>query len=762
VVVTIRRGASALIAAFAGLCMGAVVAADAPPGANELEGFSSAAAAAETQLEQRFDSDLSAADLRSWLEQMSSAPNHVGSPHDKANAEFELAKFKEWGWDASIETFSVLYPTPKEVSVELVAPTHFKALLTEPAIEGDRTSTQTKDELPAYNVYGADGDVTAELVYVNQGMPEDYKELEREGISVKGRIVLTRYGGGWRGLKPKLAYEHGAVGCLIYSDPRDDGYGAGDVYPKGGFRPPNAVQRGSVQDMTLYSGDPLTPGVGAVPEAKRLAIKDAKTILKIPVLPISYAAAQPLLAALGGRVAQLSWRGGLPLTYHVGPGPAKVHMKVLSDWTQKPIYDVVAKIRGSEAPDQWIIRGNHHDGWVFGALDPLAGQIALMAEAKSIGKLVQQGWRPRRTLVYDSWDGEEPGLLGSTEWAEQHAAELKAKAVLYVNSDTNGRGFLQAEGSHAVQHFLSEVARDVQDPETGGTVLARALAERHVSALDSPRTNSAAPAGANGDLHLGALGSGSDFTPFLQHVGVNSVNLGFEGETQYGVYHSAYDSFDHFRRFVDPTFAYGVTLAKVAGRIMLRAAQADLIPARESDFAAQVAAYDDELHKLADGMRTKTGELTKLLDDDSYKLASNPDHPRAPPERVGEVPYLNFADLDNAVARLEQSAKAFDKEYARLDSSSDPANQRERDRVNATLTVLEQSLMDPRGLPGREWYQHMIYAPGMYTGYGVKTLPGIREAIEERRWDEANQYVGVVSRALNAYSERMDRAIAAP
>ena len=457
-VLTIPRAVSALIAALAGLSMAAGVAADAPPGPVDLEGFSSAAAAAETQLEQRFDSDLSAAELRSWLEQMTSAPNHVGSPHDKANAEFELAKFKEWGWDASIETFSVLYPTPKEVSVELVAPTHFKALLSEPPIEGDRTSTQTKDELPPYNVYGADGDVTAELVYVNQGMPDDYKELEREGISVKGRIVLTRYGGGWRGLKPKLAYEHGAIGCLIYSDPRDDGYGAGDTYPKGGFRPPNAVQRGSVQDLTLYSGDPLTPGIGAVPGAKRLALKDAKTLLKIPVLPISYADAEPLLAALGGRVAQPSWRGGLPLTYHVGPGPAQVHMKVLSEWTQKPIYDVVAKIRGSEAPDQWIIRGNHHDGWVFGALDPLAGQIALMAEAKSIGKLVREGWRPRRTLVYNSWDGEEPGLLGSTEWAEQHAPELKVKAVLYVNSDTNGRGFLQAEGSHAVQHFLSEVA----------------------------------------------------------------------------------------------------------------------------------------------------------------------------------------------------------------------------------------------------------------------------------------------------------------
>lgn len=760
---TISRTSCALIAAMAALSVAGAVAADAPGGANDLEGFSSGAAAAEMRLEQRFDADLSAAELRAWMQQMSSAPNHVGSAHDKANAEFQLAKFREWGWDASIETFSVLYPTPREVSVELIAPTHFKARLSEPPIAGDSTSTQTKDELPPYNVYGADGDVTAELIYVNQGMPDDYKELERAGLSVKGRIVLTRYGGGWRGLKPKLAYEHGAVGCLIYSDPRDDGYGAGDTYPKGGFRPPDAVQRGSVQDLTLYSGDPLTPGVGAVPGAKRLALKDARTLLKIPVLPISYADAEPLLLALGGRVAPAAWRGGLPMTYHVGPGPAQVHMKVLSDWSQKPIYDVVAKIKGSDEPDRWIIRGNHHDGWVFGAMDPLAGQVALMAEAKSIGSLMKEGWRPRRTLVYNSWDGEEPGLLGSTEWAEQHAAELKVKAVMYVNSDTNGRGFLQAEGSHALQHFLSEVARDVKDPETGASVLTRALAHRRVSAYDSAgQVDSAARTGANGDLALGALGSGSDYTPFLQHLGINSVNLGFEGESQYGVYHSAYDSFDHYRRFVDPSFEYGVALAKVAGRIMLRASQAELIPAREGDFAASVSGYDDELHKLADGMRSKTRELAKLQDDESYKLTTNPDYPRAPPPRVADVPYLNFAELDNAVAKLEQSAMAFDKEYARLGAANDAAGSAERERVNSTLAILEQNLTDSHGLPGREWYQHMIYAPGLHTGYGVKTLPGIREAIEERRWEEANQYIGVVSRALNNYSARMDRAIAAP
>jgi N-acetylated-alpha-linked acidic dipeptidase len=760
--VTTSRALSALLSAVVGLSVAAAANVDAPASTGDIEGFSATAAAAEMQLEQRFDADLSAADLRAWMQQMSSAPNHVGSAHDKANAEFQLAKFREWGWDASIETFSVLYPTPREVAVELVAPTHFKARLSEGPIEGDATSSQTKDELPPYNVYGADGDVTGELVYVNQGMPEDYKELERQGVSVKGRIAITRYGGGWRGLKPKLAYEHGAIGCLIYSDPRDDGYGVGDVYPKGGFRPADAVQRGSVQDLTLYSGDPLTPNVGAVPGAKRLALKDAKTLLKIPVLPISYADAEPLLAALGGRAVPASWRGGLPLTYHIGPGPAKVHLKVLSDWNQKPIYDVVAKIRGSVEPDHWVIRGNHHDGWVFGAADPLSGQVALMAEAQAIGKLVKEGWRPRRTLVYTSWDGEEPGLLGSTEWAETHAAELKQKAVLYVNSDVNARGFLEAEGSHALQHFVSEAARDVKDPETGGTILARSLAERRVANFESPGQGESGRAGASGDLQLGALGSGSDYTPFLQHLGVNSLNLGFGGESDYGVYHSAYDSFDHFRRFVDPTFEYGVALAKVAGRLMLRTAQAELVPAYETDFAASIGAYNDELHKLADSMRTKTRELGKLLDDDSFKITANPDRVRGPPQRPAEVPYLNFSELDNAVAKLEASAKAFDKEYARLAASSDPNLSAERERVNSMLGGLEQSLTDPHGLPGREWYQHMIYAPGMHTGYGVKTLPGIREAIEERHWDEANQYIGVVARALNAYSTRLDRAIAAP
>jgi len=752
----IRKG-GALLAGMV-LCMAVCAAAESGADTVAMEGFTAASAARETALEARFDADLSAAEERDWLRRLSSAPNHVGSPHDKDNAEFILAKFREWGWDASIETFSVLYPTPRELRVELTAPTHFVARLAEPPVKGDATSAQVRDELPPYNVYGADGDVSGGLVYVNRGMPEDYQELERLGISVKGRIVLTRYGGGWRGLKPKLAYEHGAIGCLIYSDPADDGYGQGDVYPKGGFRPADSVQRGSVQDMLLYSGDPLTPGVGATEGAPRLAIKDAKTILKIPVLPISYADAEPLLAALGGPVAPAKWRGGLPVAYHVGPGEAVVHLKVLSDWGQKTLYDVIAKLPGAVEPDRWIVRGNHHDGWVFGAADPLSGTVALMAEAKSIGRLVRDGWRPRRTLVYASWDGEEPGLLGSTEWAETHEAELQQKAAIYLNTDENTRGFLRVEGGNGLQHFVSEVARDVEDPETHESVLARSLADRRVVAYEAGRE---APAAGN-ELHLGALGSGSDFSPFLQHVGVSALNFSFGGEGDYGVYHSAYDSYDHFSRFVDPTFEYQVALAKVVGRVVLRSSQAELLPTRAADFARAVAGFDEDLQKLIEHMRSVTETQHRLLDAGAFKLAEDPLHPLAAPRREGDVPYLQFAPLDNAIVQLKASSEAFDAAYASACNAEDAGAAARRERINAVLTSLEETLTDLRGLPRREWYRHMIYAPGLHTGYEAKTLPAIREAIEDRRWDEANQYIVVVASSLDAYRAALERAIATP
>ena len=745
----------------------AVAAAGSPAshGDESVLGFSVPNATVQKSLEQRFDALLDPADQRDWLKQMSSEPNQVGSPHDKANAEFMLKKFREWGWDAHIETFSVLYPTPKKVALELLGPKPFTAVLREPAVAGDATSDIRKDTLPPYNVYGGDGDVTAELVYANYGMPDDYKDLARRGIDVRGKIVITRYGGGWRGLKPKLAQEHGAVGCLIYSDPLDDGYSQGDVYPQGGWRPADGVQRGSVADMQLYPGDPLTPGIGSTPGAKRLAIKDAKTILKIPVLPISYADATPLLQSLGGPVAPAGWHGALPLTYHVGPSAAKVHLTVLSDWSRKPIYDVIAKLKGSTAPDQWIVRGNHHDGWMFGAWDPLAGNVALLAEAKAIGGLVKQGWRPQRTLIYASWDGEEPGLLGSTEWAETHAKELQAKAVMYVNSDTNGRGFLQAEGSHSLQHLVNQVADGVSDPETHVSVAERLRAHMLVEgsgkdAKPEAKTN-AEIAALGGDLPIGALGSGSDYSAFLEHLGIASLNLGFGGEDDDGgIYHSRYDSFDHYVRFGDPGFAYGVTLSKVAGHIVLRSADASVLPMRFGDFSSTLDRYVGELHKLIASTREETTLQHKLLDMHAFTLDSDPTRPLLPPARVSDMPALDLTPLDQAGRQLDQSSQAFQQAYAKRAGTGFDLSASQQRQLNHLMGQMEQALTDADGLPGRPWFKHFIYAPGMLTGYGVKTVPGVREAIEARRWDEANRYAVITAKVLDGYRAKLDRLTA--
>jgi len=735
-------------------------------GAASLHGFGVAGSAREIALEKQFDAELDPAQLRAWLQEMSSAPNQVGSPHDKANAEFMLERFKAWGWDAQIETFYVLYPTPKRVTLELVAPTRFTASLREGVIPGDASSRKTQGALPPYNVFGADGDVTAELVYVNYGMPDDYKELARYGVDVKGKIVIARYGNNWRGLKPKLAYQHGAVGCIIYSDPHEDGYFKGDSYPLGGWRPPAGVQRGSVLDMALYPGDPLTPGVGATREATRLSLGAAASILKIPVMPISYADAQPLLAALAGRVAPEAWRGALPITYHLGPGPAKVHMAIASEWSQKPIYDVIAKISGSDYPDEWVVRGNHHDGWVFGAWDPLSGNVALLDEAKAIGTLLKAGLKPRRTLVYASWDAEDPGLLGSTEWAEAHAAELQKKAVVYINSDTNARGYLESAGSHSLQHLINEVAAGVIDPETKVSVQARLRAKMTVDGFNkgaSEETKQLAQlAAAGGDLPIGALGSGSDFTAFLQHLGVAALSIEYGGENdEGGIYHSDFDSFDHYVRFGDPDFAYGVLEAKTVGHVALRMANADVLPLQLGGFADTVGRYVQEVHKLADDERAHANALATLLDQNAFNLSADPTRRVAPPERELEVPYFDLAPLDNALVRLKRSAKAYDEAYAKLADSDQALDAEQRMVVERLLQGLEPTLMQAKGLPGRPWFQHMIYAPGLYTGYGVKTLPGVREAIEQSRWEEAVRYADIIATTLAAYCDQVDRATAA-
>ncbi|SDD62013.1 N-acetylated-alpha-linked acidic dipeptidase [Sphingomonas sp. YR710] len=716
--------------------------------------------AAPAALEAAFDAQISSADQLGWLKDMSSAPNHVGSPHDKANAEATLAKFRAWGWDAHIETFDVLYPTPISTLIEMVAPTPIRLGGQEPAIPEDATSANTAGALPPYVAFQGDGDVTADLVYVNYGLPADYDALERMGVSVKGKIAIARYGGGWRGLKPKLAQEHGAIGCIIYSDPADDGYAQGDSYPKGGARPPFGVQRGSVADMTTYPGDPLTPGIGAVPGAKRLTRAEAKTILKIPVLPISYGDAGKLLAAMDGPIAPDKFRGALPITYHLGGGgTAKVHLAVKSEWSLKPAYDVIAKIPGSTLPDEWIVRANHHDGWVFGAGDPLSGNVAMLSEAKALGALLKTGWRPKRTIVYASWDAEEPMLLGSTEWAETHEAELKAKAVIYINTDGNGRGLLGAEGSHDWQHLVNDVAGGITDPETKVSVLDRKRAKIRADAYDKiGRSDEAAlkAAEAGDDLPIGALGSGSDYSSFLQHLGLSALNIGYGGEDESGgVYHSVYDSFDHVTKWDDPGLVYGAVLSKTIGHIVLRIADADTPPQRFGDFAATVARYLDEVRKLADDRRAEDGKREALLKKGAFGLAADPLHPISAPRAEAMTPFIELAPLANAVEKLKKSAAAYDTAYAAKGAALSPAA---RARLNAALRDIDQLLLSERGLPGRDWYKNLIYAPGRFTGYGAKTLPGVREAIEERRFADADLYAKLTGEVLSAYADRLDQA----
>jgi N-acetylated-alpha-linked acidic dipeptidase len=730
-----------------------------PADAPTLPGYSSEAGRTERDWEAKFRSIPDPAALRAYMQRLSARPHHVGSPYDRENAEWIAAHAREWGLDAQIEIFDVLFPTPKERSLELVEPTHIIAKIAEPVVGADPTSSQRDEQLPVYNAYSIDGDVTAPLVYVNYGIPADYEELDRLGISVKGAIVIARYGGSWRGIKPKVAGEHGAVGCLIYSDPRDDGYAAGDTFPNGPFRPNDGAQRGSVMDMPVYPGDPLTPGVGATKDAKRLPLNEVKTLTTIPVMPISYGDAQPLLAAMKGPVAPFAWRGALPLTYHIGPGPAKVHLKLKFNWDRKPLYDVIVRIPGSTYPDEWIIRGNHHDGWVNGAEDPISGLAPMMEEMRAMGALLKQGWKPKRTIVYCAWDGEEPGLLGSTEWAETHAAELQRKAAVYINSDGNGRGVLQVEGSHTLEKFINSVAKDVEDPETRLTVWKRLQAWR---IANTPEAAAAERAEARTrDLRIGALGSGSDYTAFLDHLGIASVNMGFGGEDQGGIYHSIYDDFYWYTHFADTDFVYGRALAQTAGISVMRLAGAELLPFDFANFTDTVHRYIDEVQKLARDKRDQIVERNRQIDDGIFAAVNDPRHPRSAPPKETVPPFLNFAPLENGLAALQRTAKAYDEALAHAAENGGAGIARASLRdVNARLIAVERALTLNDGLPNRDWFKHQIYAPGFYTGYGVKTLPAVRESIEQKDWKLADEEIVKVGKVLENAGEAIQGATA--
>ena len=713
------------------------IAAYAVDAGHPLRGYTPEDSAAEVTWEQKFRELPDRDHIRENMRRLSARPHHVGSPYDKDNAEWLLAQLKSFGLDAKIETFSALFPTPKSRKLELLGPALFTAKLQEPAVSVDPTSSQTSEQLPSYNAYSRDGDVTAPLVYVNYGRPEDYEVLDRMGISVKGAIVIARYGASWRGIKPKVAAEHGAVGCIIYSDPREDGYYQGDNYPEGPMRPPDGVQRGSVMDMPIYPGDPQTPGVGAVEGVKLIPIDQVQTITKIPVLPISYADATPFLKALGGETVPEAWRGGLPLTYHVGPSTAKAHLAVSFNWDRKPLNDVVARIPGSKFPDQWVIRGNHHDAWVNGAEDPLSGASPELEEARALGELLQQGWKPSRTIIYCFWDGEEPALLGSTEWAEYHADELKQHAVAYFNSDGNGRGYFRAEGSHSLENFVNDVAKDIQDPETKMSVWKRVRLVDIARATPQARTEIRSRA----DMRIPALGSGSDYTVFVDHLGVASVNFGYGGEDEGGQYHSIYDDFYYYTHFLDTTFDYERALAQTAGTMVLRMADADILPFQFSDLADTVHLYVTQLKTLATEKRDEAKERDQETSNGVYQALYDPKKNMVPPPVEPIPPYLNFAPLDQASDDLTDAAKAFDAAYSAAGGNAP-------DGLNADLIRSERLLTDDRGLPNRPWFQHLLYAPGFYTGYGVKTIPGVREAIEQKKWPEADEQIVRVSTAL--------------
>ncbi|HVO96622.1 MAG TPA: M28 family peptidase [Bryobacteraceae bacterium] len=641
--------------------------------------------------------------MKIYMERMASKPHHAGSAGSRAVAEYALSLFKEWGFDAQIETFDALLPYPTARVLEMTEPVRYRAVIKEPAIAGDE-GTDDPNQIPSFNAFSGSGDVTAPLVYVNYGLPEDYETLAKLGVDVKGKIVLARYGRSWRGIKPKLAQENGAVGCLIYSDPREDGYFAGDVYPTGPMRPPQGVQRGSVMDMPVYPGDPLTPGWASVPGAKRLNRAEAQTILKIPVMPISYGDAQPLLEQLRGPVAPEPWRGALGITYHTGPGPAVVHLKLDFDWTNKPVNDVIATIWGGAYKDQWIIYGNHHDAWVNGASDPTSGGVSLLETARALAALHKQGWQPKRTIRLALWDGEEFGLIGSTEWTEKHQEELERSAAVYINSDSNGRGKIGTEGSHTLEVFMREVVRDVNDPVT------------QKSLLDTSK-------GAQ-PFRLGALGSGSDYSSFIDHAGVASLNLGFGGADPGGVYHSVYDTVEWFRRFSDGEETYARALSQVMVTALIRLADAPVLPFEFQALSRTVRGYVDEIQKEA----RKSGGA------------------------------VDFHEIQAQLTGLHDASQAYDTELNALMKRVSSIPPEKLVKVNESLEHAERTLLLADGLPHREWYRHQIYAPGLYTGYGVKTVPGVREAVDAKHWEEANQQARRVAQALKAMVAQVEEA----
>ncbi len=701
------------------LCAGMAAAQNGPPATTGLRGFAQGRVAAQQELEKKLQLVPAPASAEKHLRALTAEPHMAGTEGSRRVAEYIRDQMRSYGLEAELVSYRVLLPHPVEVSLELMGPEPKRLGTQESAQPGDAWSAHPRAVM-GYNGYSPSADVTAEIVYANYGLPEDYKRLGELGVSVAGKIVLVRYGRCFRGVKVKVAEENKAAGVLIFSDPADDGYAAGDAYPKGPFRPPSGIQRGSVYYGFQYSGDPLTPGVAATENAKRIREEDASSLPRIPAMPINWLDAQEILSQMEGPRVPREWQGGIPVTYHTGPGPATVRLKLKMDFQQRAIWDVVGKLRGTN-DDEWVVMGNHHDAWVFGAVDPSSGTAAMLETARALGELARGGWRPRRTILLCAWDAEEFGLIGSTEWVEERVAELQKKAVAYLNLDSavSGNNF-GGSGTPSLHELVREAARAVTDPKTGRSVYdvwrersARGEGRRRSTPGADPAGNAAA------EPALGVLGSGSDFTPFFHHAGIPAMDIGFGGE--YGVYHSVYDNFNWMKQFGDPDFAYHAAAARVAGVLLLRLAEADVLPFDHAAYAAAIEKYVGELD----------AEMNAAGAANSDKLDLRP-----------------LAD-----AAREMAAAAKRAEGATRNGAADAVRARE---INRALVEVEQALLAPEGLVGRPWYKHTIFAPGTYTGYAAVILPGIREAVERRDWETARREAGVVADALRRAAAKLD------
>jgi N-acetylated-alpha-linked acidic dipeptidase len=684
-----------------------------------VSGFAPARIVAERELEEKFRAIPDPAHAESNLRHLTSEPHVAGTEASHRVAEWLRDQYRSFGFDAEIVTYNAWLPQPREVTLELTKPIAKKLASPEEPVDVDK-DTFDKRILPGVNLYSPSGDVTAPVVYVNYGTLEDYHTLESSGVHVEGKIVLARYGKGYRGIKAKLAEERKAAALIIFSDPKDDGNVVGETFPSGPWRPMSGIQRGSINYIQIYPGDPLTPGVAATPDAKRIAPANAASLPRIPTMPINAQDASVILANLGGDPVPPDWQGGLPFTYHFGPGAAEVHLKLVMDYQQRPIYDVIARLRGT-SDDEWVVLGNHHDAWVYGAADPGSGTATMLETGRALGELARSGWKPRRTIVICEWDGEEPGLIGSTEWVEANGDELQKKAVAYINTDVgvNGPNF-GASATPSLKQLVRDATRDVQDPRTGHSVYDAWREHAAASKGEVAGTARQEPvANASDEAPVSALGSGSDYSAFYDHAGIPSMDVGFNGD--YGVYHSVYDDFYWMKHFGDPQFAYHAALARIIGTIALRLDEADILP---FDFPAYAS------------------EIERMTSDRFHRAVRDED-------RQSLQPALDAAaKLSASASRASEALRAI---------SGSPLDPAKASQLNHAIAEVEQALLAPDGLVGRPWYKHVLYAPGSYTGYASMPEPGVTEALDRNDSATLRREADSLAAALTQVAARLDQ-----